>query len=124
MDRAEQDLRDGDLGGALGDQAEAMDALRDGMQELGRALAEDGQPGRPGEAQAPPGRQLGDSNQRDPLGRRAGEGANMGTNEQFLNGLDAARRAQELMDEIRRRSGERERPELELDYLRRLLDRF
>jgi hypothetical protein len=34
------------------------------------------------------------------------------------------RRAGELLDEIRRRSGETERPEIELDYLRRLLDRF
>jgi hypothetical protein len=33
-------------------------------------------------------------------------------------------RARELLDEIRRRSGDRTRPELELDYLRRLLERF
>ena len=29
-----------------------------------------------------------------------------------------------LLDEIRRRSGDLGRPEIELDYLRRLLDRF
>ena len=34
------------------------------------------------------------------------------------------KRARELMDEIRRRAGERTRPEEELDYLRRLLERF
>ena len=33
-------------------------------------------------------------------------------------------RARELLDEIRRRSGETERPEVERDYLNRLLDRF
>jgi hypothetical protein len=33
-------------------------------------------------------------------------------------------RARDLLDEIRRRSGDLGRPELELDYLRRLLDRF
>ena len=40
------------------------------------------------------------------------------------NGQGPFRRAQELFDEIRRRSGEQSRPEVELDYLRRLLDRF
>jgi len=39
-------------------------------------------------------------------------------------GEEALKRARELLDEIRRRSGERTRPQLELDYLRRLLDRF
>ena len=33
-------------------------------------------------------------------------------------------RAQELLDEIRRRSGEAERPNTELDYLKRLLNMF
>jgi hypothetical protein len=37
---------------------------------------------------------------------------------------DPAARAREILDEIRRRSGELGRPEIELDYLRRLLDRF
>ncbi|MCB1342459.1 MAG: DUF4175 family protein, partial [Pseudooceanicola sp.] len=30
----------------------------------------------------------------------------------------------ELLDEIRRRSGDSDRPQIELDYLKRLLDRF
>jgi hypothetical protein len=37
---------------------------------------------------------------------------------------DSAARARELLDEIRRRAGELQRPQLELDYLRRLLDLF
>ena len=37
---------------------------------------------------------------------------------------DVYRRARELLDEIRRRSGDTERPTEELDYLRRLLERF
>jgi hypothetical protein len=37
---------------------------------------------------------------------------------------DARARARQLLDEIRRRSGELEPPGVELDYLRRLLDRF
>jgi hypothetical protein len=37
---------------------------------------------------------------------------------------DSAAQARELLDEIRCRSGEQSRPQLELDYLRRLLDLF
>jgi hypothetical protein len=33
-------------------------------------------------------------------------------------------RARAILDEIRRRTGDQLRPELELDYLRRLLDWF
>ena len=126
MRDAERDLADNNLGGALDDQARAMDALRDGMQELGRALVEDrpeGAPGQdPGEGQR--GGQVGQAGNRDPLGRESGEGGRLGTDDEMIGGIDPAQRARDLMDEIRRRSGERERPELELDYLRRLLDRF
>jgi len=37
---------------------------------------------------------------------------------------DVHRRARELLEELRERSADRERPERELEYLRRLLDRF
>jgi hypothetical protein len=48
----------------------------------------------------------------------------VGTQDNLLQGEDVYRRARELLDEIRRRSGEGERPEVELEYLKRLLDRF
>ncbi|MFO6464166.1 DUF4175 domain-containing protein [Jannaschia sp. KMU-145] len=124
MRRAEEDLGRGSLGEALDDQAEAMDALRDGMQELGRAMAEERQQGNPGEGEGQAATPGGGAFDRDPLGRQSGQGGRLGTDESFLNGPDAARRARDLMDEIRRRSGERDRPQLELDYLRRLLERF
>jgi hypothetical protein len=41
-----------------------------------------------------------------------------------LGNGDPQRRAQELLDEIQRRSGEQSRPQEERDYLERLLDRF
>lgn len=125
MEDAESDLADGNLGGALDDQARAMDALRDGLQELGRALAGDRPPG--GENQGNEGQQgnrAGRAVDRDPLGRQSGEGGQLGSAESIGEGPEAQRRARDLMDEIRRRSGERDRPEIELDYLRRLLDRF
>ncbi len=124
MDDAEQALRDGDLSGALDKQAEAMDAMREGMRNLGDALAEE-QGRQPGERQG--GDQIGQADpnsQRDPLGRNTGQVGRIGSDHNMLQGEDVYRRAQELLDEIRRRSGDQNRPESELDYLRRLLERF
>ncbi len=124
MRDAERDLAEGNLGGALDDQARAMDALRDGMQELGRALAQNQQEGQQGGENGQAQSQDNRARDRDPLGRQSGQGGQLGTDESLLGGPDAARRARNLRDEIRRRSGERDRPQIELDYLRRLLDRF
>jgi len=120
MEGAEDALREGDTPRALDRQADAMEALREGMRNLGEAMAQEQQNGQ-GQSQA-----QGDPNgqSRDPLGRQAGETGQMGSNEQLLGQDDVRRRAEELLDEIRRRSGEQGRPEQELDYLRRLLDRF
>ena len=121
MDRAEQALRDRDLGRALDEQADAMEALREGMRNLGEALAQERQQqGQQGQAQG-----AGDpSDRRDPLGRNPGNSGRIGTDERLLQGEDVYRRAEELLDEIRRRSGEQGRPQIELDYLQRLLDQF
>ncbi|PWE32478.1 TIGR02302 family protein [Maritimibacter sp. 55A14] len=120
MDRAGDDLAEGDLSGALDNQAEAMQALRDGMQELGEAMARQ----QPGQGQQ--GERFGSGNprDRDPLGRRSGNTGRIGSDRNMLPGKDVFQRSRELLDEIRRRSGDRTRPELELDYLERLLDRF
>jgi uncharacterized protein (TIGR02302 family) len=121
MDNAEEALRNDDLPGALDEQAEAMEALREGMRNLGEMMAQqqNGE-GQQGDATGRAERE----NRRDPLGRDEGANGRIGTDEQMLQGEDVYRRARELLDEIRRRSSDQERPELELDYLRRLLDRF
>ena len=122
MDGAEQALRGDDLAEAIDKQAEAIEALREGMRSLGEAMAQQQQ----GSQQQGQGVAEGDmrANDRDPLGRQAGSNGSLGTDQGMLQGEDVYRRARELLDEIRRRSGEGERPEVELDYLRRLLDRF
>ncbi len=123
MDEAEEALRNEDFAGALDNQADAMEALREGMRELAEQMAEQQQNQQGGQQGQQAGR--GDpSGTRDPLGREQGENGRIGTDEQLLQGDDVYRRARELLDEIRRRSGEQERPTEELDYLRRLLDRF
>ncbi|WP_411709794.1 TIGR02302 family protein [Albidovulum salinarum] len=122
MEGAEEALRRDDLPEAIDRQAEAIENLREGLRNLGEALAQNqpGQPGNQGEA-------FGDANQqmpRDPLGRMAGQSGRIGTDENMLQGTDVYRRARDLLDEIRRRSGDQTRPTEELDYLKRLLDRF
>ena len=121
MEGAEEALRENDLAGAIDNQSEAMEALREGMRNLGEAMAEAQQQGQGQQGMAEgadPGQQ------RDPLGRNVGTNGQIGSNENLLQGEDVYRRARELLDEIRRRSGEGERPEEELEYLERLLDRF
>jgi len=118
MEDAEEALREGDLSGALDGQAEAMEALRDGMRQLGEQQAQsqqdqDGQPNDGSEAQG-----------RDPLGRTPGGIGRLGTDDEFYEGEDVYRRAEELLDEIRRRTEDRERTAEERDYLNRLLDQF
>lgn len=124
MEGAEDALRDGDLAEAIDQQAEAMDALRNGMRELGQALAENqnAEPGQGSEQGEASGRPV--PGQRDPLGREMGNTGQLGTDQQLLGGEDINRRAEELLDEIRRRSAQQNRPEIERDYLRRLLDQF
>ncbi len=125
MDGAEDALRDGNLAEAIDRQAEAMDALRDGLRNLGQALAEnqmdeleEGQGTQTGNAEGRP-----EPERRDPLGRQMGNTGQFGSEESMLQD-EINRRAEELLQELRNRSADQERPQIELDYLRRLLERF
>ncbi|WP_299499780.1 TIGR02302 family protein [uncultured Roseobacter sp.] len=121
MDGAEQALREDDLAEAIDNQGQAMEALREGMRALGEMMAEQQRNQQPGQGNQPSDRR---AENRDPLGREQGNsGADGDTGPLALND-DAYGRARELLDEIRRRSGEVARPEEERDYLKRLLDRF
>lgn len=122
MQEAERALREGDISGALDRQAEAMDAMRDGMRALGEAQAESDRR----EAEGPEGERLAErETARDPLGREPGDnGRRIGSDRNLLQGQDVERRAQDLLDEIRRRAGEQNCSDSERDYLKRLLDLF
>ncbi|GAB4267740.1 MAG: TIGR02302 family protein [Pararhodobacter sp.] len=122
MEGAAEALEEGDMQRALERQAEAMDALREGLRNFReaaeadrreRASTEDGQRQADGEGAG-----------RDPLGRQRGEAREGDRFGSVVPGLDPRDRARELMDEIRRRLAERERPEDERDYLDRLIERF
>jgi len=83
----------------------------------GKGESKGGQGGQGGPNAETAGRQSS-----DPLGRnRRGFS---GAEESMVGDEDVYRRARELLDEIRRRSGEAGRSETERSYLERLLDRF
>lgn len=137
MEDAEGALRQDDPAAALQRQADAIEAMREGMRALGdlndRQQGQQGQPGagqqgqegEQGQAQGDGQGQSRDRNGRDPLGRETrGQGGNITAGEALAEGERQAGRARELQDEIRRRSGEPGRPRDERDYLGRLLDRF
>jgi len=121
MDQAEQNLRDGALADAIDNQSQAMEALREGMRSLGEAMAQEEQGQQPGQGMQQSDRR---AEARDPLGRSQGSNGATGSDEQADLNDESYGRARELLDEIRRRSGEATRPEAERDYLNRLLDRF
>ncbi len=121
MGAARDNLKQGRGAEALNNQADAVDALRKGMRKLndasrrvGRDQNRDGL--KNGETVGPDGQ--------DPLGRSAKDRGRAVTNEKLLQSDMQLRRSKEILNEIRRRSSERGRPQLELDYLDRLLDRF
>lgn len=122
MEEAEDALRGGNLDGALDRQADAMEAMRDGLRNFGEALAEEQRQNRGANGES---RDFGsaDPNGTDPLGRNPGETARIGSDQNMVQN-DPNARAQELLDEIRRRSGDLTRPGEELDYLKRLLQLF
>lgn len=121
MERAEDALRNEETAEALGAQSDAMEALREGMRSLSEAMAQDRQNGDPQQGQ---NRNQASRQNRDPLGREQGSNGVIGTDEQMMQEESRQRRSRELLDEIRRRSGEQARPEIERNYLKRLLDQF
>ena len=123
MDRAEDALNQGDLGRALDEQADAMEALREGMRQMAEEMqqAQDQQQG--GQQQGGQAEAEG-TFQGDPLGRAEGTRGQIGGDDPLAEGDDVYRRAQDLVEELRRRAGERQRPEAERDYLERLLEDY
>ncbi len=111
MESAAQALKDGDWARAAEAQSQALAAL----QQAGRDVRDQISQGNGGTGQLP----------RDPLGRPqtgAGRMNDDGTTHVPVQG--ELRKSRELLDEIRRRAGDRQRSEGERDYLHRLLKQF
>jgi len=120
MKGAVQSLGQGESGAAADAQGNALDAL----QRSARAMAEQFQRqfGRlPGQGEQGLDR-LG--NRRDPFGRTRPQGYYDDTGDVQIPAQSDLQRAREILDELRRRAGERTRPSDERDYIDRLLRRF
>jgi hypothetical protein len=78
--------------------------------------------GRPGQNQGRPGNQTGQN--RDPFGRPLEGFGSANTSEVEIPDEPDLQRARQILDELRRRAGERGRSPQELDYIDRLLRRF
>jgi hypothetical protein len=87
-------------------------------------MAQQQNQGQPSEGQQ--GQEGGPNQQagQDPLGRDRGASGALDQGEDLLQGEDVYRRARDLLDEIRKRSGETGRTTEEREYLKRLLERF
>jgi hypothetical protein len=134
MGEAEGALGQGDMPGAGEAQGRALDALRNGAQQLAQQMQQEGEGSGEGEGMAdgdpqPGGRDRAGSRQgqqRDPLGREGNQretSRGVVSGDTRVPGEAAQVRARRILEELRRRLGETMRPQEELEYLERLLRR-
>ena len=132
LGRAERAMRDatgalehGTPGEAIAPQSEALDELQQGAREFAKKLQEkmskgwgspDGDEGTVGAAP--------DSGDRDPFGRPLSSNGSYDQGDVAIPEESVLQKSREILDELRRRAGERSRPTIELDYIERLLRRF
>jgi uncharacterized protein (TIGR02302 family) len=121
MGDASGKLGEGNAEGAVDSQGKALEALRKGAQSLAEAMQQgdgDGQADGPGNRV---GRQQSGGNQSDPLGRPL-HGREFGDDLTVkIPGEIDVQRVRRILEELRRRLGDPLRPQIELDYIERLL---
>jgi uncharacterized protein (TIGR02302 family) len=126
LGRAERSMRDatealeqGTPGQAIEPQTQALGELQKGLQDMANAMMEQLQQ----QAGSQPGQDRSGQG-RDPLGRdEQGIGAIDTTDVEIPDESDV-QRARALIEELRKRAGDRARPKVERDYIDRLLKRF
>lgn len=124
MGRAERSMRQSsDMlnsdrpGEAIKPQSRALDQLQESARQATRELMRQmgqGMGQRPG--------QLGE--QKDPFGRTRDGAGGLNTRDIGIKEADALQRAREIRNELRKRAGQRHRPETEREYIDRLLKQF
>ena len=122
MGEAEGQLGEGDADGAVGSQGRALEAMRKGAKGLAQSMQQQGMGpgpnGRPGRGQSRAQQET------DPLGRPMRRGDYSDDFTVKVPGEIDAQRARRILEELRKRFGESFRPQLELDYIERLLKDF
>lgn len=121
MGDADGRLGEGNADGAVDSQGRAIEALRKGAQAMAQAMQQgdgDGPGDGPGNR---PGRQQSGGNQTDPLGRPL-HGREFGDDLTVkIPGEIDVQRVRRILEELRRRLADPQRPQIELDYIERLL---
>ncbi len=123
MRQSTESLAGGDPNGALGPQGDALDQLRAGARAAAQQFAEQFGPGGQGQQPGQFGQAPGQQNT-DPFGRRLDGDQGLDTGDIAIPSESERQRARQILDELRRRAGERARPLLEQEYIDRLLRRF
>ena len=119
MGDASGKLGDGNADAAVDSQGRALDALRKGAQSLADSM----QPGDEGQGDGPgnrPGRQQNAGKSTDPLGRPL-HGHDYDDMTVKIPGEIDVQRVRRILEELRRRLADPARPQIELDYIERLL---
>jgi hypothetical protein len=119
MGDADGQLGEGNAEGAVGSQGRALEALRRGAQNLAQSMQQgEGQGEGPGNRV---GRQQSGGNDSDPLGRPL-HGRDYGDDLSVkIPGEIDVQRVRRILEELRRRFADPQRPQIELDYIERLL---
>ena len=112
MEQSGRDLGSNDLPGSSVDQKNALDAMRSAATELENQLMKQMQ------------KEQGREGEEDPLGRKEGANGNPFGSDVKMQTQSDLQRARGILLELRRRAGERGRPQQELDYIDRLLKQF
>jgi uncharacterized protein (TIGR02302 family) len=113
-------------GDAVGPQSEALDQLQQGARDFAKQqqerLSKNG--GNPGDFEATSRLPPGDSGNRDPFGRPLSSNGAYDQGDVAIPDDTVLQKSRQILDELRRRAGERSRPAIELDYIDRLLRQF
>jgi uncharacterized protein (TIGR02302 family) len=118
MGDAGSKLGDGNADGAVDAQGKAVDALRKGAQKLAEAMQQgDGDGQGPGDRM---GRQQAGANGTDPLGRPLRSHDYDELSKMIPHEIDV-QKVRRILEELRRRLADPSRPQIELDYIERLL---
>jgi uncharacterized protein (TIGR02302 family) len=118
-------LQRGAPGDAIGPQSEALDQLQQGARDFAKQIQEQLSKGwgSPGDSEGTIG-DLPDKTDRDPFGRPLSSNGTYDQGDVAIPDDNMMQKSRQILDELRRRAGERARPPIELDYIERLLRQF
>jgi len=123
MRSARDALQDNNAAGAVPPQGRSLDYLQQGMQAMAESFMQMFDSAQ-GQGTGTVGSRPGQSPWGDPLGRDTGFGRKEAIEGVKIPDEMDLMRSREILQELRRRRGEFQRPPLELDYIDRLLHQF